>query len=125
MPDGNPGYDILLKESDPELVKFEVDCGWMTVAGYNPPTYFSKYPGRFRMLHIKDFKPTEHPTTSLMGPERPGGADLGAGFVDYKPIFAGAKSAGIQHIFMEQEAPFAVSQLESAKVDIAYLQKLG
>lgn len=123
MPDGGPGYDVLLKETDPELVKFEVDCGWMVVAGGNPPAYFAKYPGRFRMLHIKDFKPVAAPTTDLMGKGRPLGTDLGTGFIDYGPIFAAAKSADIEHIFVEQEAPFAVSQMASAKVDFAYLQK--
>lgn len=123
MPDGKPGYDILLKETDPELVKFEVDCGWMVVAGGSPAAYFAKYPGRFRMLHIKDFKPVAAPTTDLMGKGRPLGTDLGTGFIDYGPIFAAAKGKGIQHIFVEQEAPFAVSQMASAKVDFAYLRK--
>jgi len=45
--------------------------------------------------------------------------------VDYKPIFAAGKAAGIEHIFVEQETPFPVSQLESAKVDYAYLQKFS
>ena len=123
MPDGSPGYDILLKETDPELVKFEVDCGWMKVAGGDPVEYMKKYPGRIKMLHIKDFKPVAQPTTDLMGAGRPTGMDLGTGFVDYWPIFAAGKTAGIEHIFAEQEAPFAVSQMESAKVDIAYMQK--
>jgi len=123
MPDGTPGYDILLKESDPELVKFELDCGWMSVAGYDPVAYFKKHPGRFRMLHIKDFTADSRPTIDLTGPKRPKGADLGTGFVDYAPIFAAAKSAGIEHVFAEQEAPFAVSQMESAKVDYAYMHK--
>jgi sugar phosphate isomerase/epimerase len=125
MPDGSPGYDILIKETDPELVKFEIDCGWMVVAGFNPVDYFHKYPGRFRMLHIKDFKPVTAPTTSLMGPDRPQGSDLGKGFIDYKPIFAAAKSAGIEHVFAEQEAPFTVSQMESAKLDFDFLQKFS
>jgi sugar phosphate isomerase/epimerase len=125
MSDGSPGYDILLKETDPDLVKFEIDCGWMVVAGANPVDYFRNYPGRFRMLHIKDFKPVAKPITSLAGPDRPEGADLGQGFIDYHPIFAGAKSAGIEHIFAEQEAPYPVSQLESAKLDYAFLQKFN
>ena len=125
MPDGSPGYDVLVKETDPELVKFEIDCGWMTVAGANPVNYFQKYPGRFRMLHIKDFKPTGHPVISLEKPERPDGTDLGTGFVEYKPIFAAGKAAGIEHIFVEQEEPFPVSQMESAKQDFAYLKKLS
>jgi sugar phosphate isomerase/epimerase len=123
MPDGSPAYDLLIKETDPELVKFEIDCGWMVVAGGNPVEYFRKYPGRFRMLHIKDFKPVAAPTTDLMGDGRPTGTDLGKGFIDYKPIFAAGKAAGIEHIFAEQEAPFSVSQMESAKLDYAFLQQ--
>ena len=125
MPDGTFGYDTLVNETDHDLVKFEIDCGWMVVAGGDPAAYFAKYPGRFRMLHIKDFKPVAKPTTELMGAGRPQGSDLGQGFIDYKPIFAGAKSAGIEHIFAEQEAPFTVSQLESAKLDFAFLQKFN
>jgi sugar phosphate isomerase/epimerase len=124
MPDGSPGYDILLKETDPELVKFEVDCGWMVVAGADPVKYMHDYPGRIKMLHIKDFKPIK-PTTDLTGAGRPQGADLGTGFVDYGPIFRAGKSAGIEHIFVEQETPFAVSQMASAKVDFAYLEKFS
>jgi sugar phosphate isomerase/epimerase len=125
MPDGTPGYDVLVKETDLELVKFEIDCGWMVVAGGDPAAYFAKYPGRFRMLHIKDFQPVAKPTTELTGAGRPQGSDLGKGFIDYKPIFAAAKSAGIEHIFAEQEAPFTVSQIESAKLDYAFLQKFN
>lgn len=124
MPDGTPGYDILLKETDPDLVKFEVDCGWMKVAGYDPVAYMKNYPGRIKMLHIKDFKPQD-PTTDLMGPGRPKGADLGAGFVDYGPIFAAGKAAGIEHIFDEQEQPFPVSQIESAKANFGFLEKFS
>jgi sugar phosphate isomerase/epimerase len=43
---GNIGYDILLSETDRDLVKFEVDCGWMTAAGRNPVDYFNRYPNR-------------------------------------------------------------------------------
>jgi sugar phosphate isomerase/epimerase len=124
MPDGTPGYDVLIRETDPALVKFEIDCGWMVVAGADPVAYFKKYPGRFKMLHIKDFKPTGKPDISLRGSERPVGVDLGTGFVQYKPIFAAGKSAGIEHIFVEQEAPFPVSRMDSAKADFAYIEKL-
>jgi sugar phosphate isomerase/epimerase len=124
MPDGTPGYDVLIRETDPELVKFEIDCGWMVVAGADPVAYFKKYPGRVKMLHIKDFKPMGKPDISLRGPERPMGMDLGTGFVQYRPIFAAGKSAGIEHIFVEQEAPFPVSRMDSAKADFAYIEKL-
>lgn len=121
MPDGSYGYDVLVNNTDHELVKFEVDCGWMCAAGANPVTYFQKYPGRFKMIHVKEFQPMEHPSISLSGAERPLGTDLGGGFIDYKPIFAAGKKAGIEHAFSEQEEPFPVSQIASAKVAYDFL----
>jgi sugar phosphate isomerase/epimerase len=122
MPDGSYGYDVLLKNTDKDLVKFEIDCGWMSVAGANPITCFKTYPGRFRMIHVKEFLAVTAPSTSLATPDRPKGTDLGAGFIDYKPIFAAGKAAGIQHAFSEQEEPYPVSSLESAKADYNFLR---
>jgi sugar phosphate isomerase/epimerase len=124
MPDGSYGYDVLLNETDHDLVKFEIDCGWMTVAGASPQSYFKRHPGRFRMLHVKDFRPIK-PTIDLVGPGRPTGVELGHGFIDYKSIFAAAKTAGIVHIFAEQEAPYQRGQLESAKVSYDFLHSFS
>ena len=50
------------------------------------------------------------------------GAELGRGVVDYKPIFAAAAKAGLQHYFIEQEGPFArMNQLQAAQVDHDFL----
>lgn len=122
MPDGSYGYDVLLKNTDKDLVKFEIDCGWMCVAGANPVTYFKTYPGRFRMIHVKEFEAVSQPTTGNSGADRPKGTDLGTGFIDYKPIFIAGKAAGIQHAFSEQEEPYPVNSLESAKNDYKFLE---
>jgi sugar phosphate isomerase/epimerase len=114
------GYDVVLKETDPKLVKFEVDCGWMIFAGHDPVGYFQKYPHRFPMIHVKDFLPKENGKTEMQG------AELGHGTVDYKPIFAAAAKAGLQHYFVEQEGPFArMSPVEAARVDFEYLRSIG
>jgi sugar phosphate isomerase/epimerase len=116
---GAIGYDVLLRETDPQLVKFEIDCGWMIFAGHDPVAYFKKFPHRFPMIHIKDFLPPAN-----NGPMR--GAELGRGAVDYKPIFAAAAKGGLQHYFVEQEGPFArMSPLEAAQVDFDYLRAIG
>ena len=119
MPDGTFGYDILVNETDHDLVKFEIDCGWMCAGGAAPIAYFKKYPGRFKMIHVKEFESLGRPTISLS--DRPKGLDLGQGFIDYKPIFAAGKKAGIQHAFSEQEDPFPISQMASAKAAYAFL----
>jgi sugar phosphate isomerase/epimerase len=117
---GVTGYDLLLKQTDPQLVKFEIDCGWMIFAGHDPVEYFRKYPQRFPMIHVKDFLPRASGDTGMKG------AELGHGTVDYKPIFAAGAKAGLQHYFVEQEGPFArMSPLEAAKVDCDYLRSIG
>lgn len=122
---GEYGYDILLKETDPALVNFEIDCGWMTIAGASPVEYMKKYPTRIRMLHIKDFVRGSKQTTDLVGPNRPKGSELGKGYIDYAPIFAEGRKAGVQHVFAEEEGPYEVPQLEAAKVDFEYLNSFS
>ncbi|HCM5830593.1 sugar phosphate isomerase/epimerase family protein [Klebsiella pneumoniae] len=47
-------YDLLLQNTDPELVNFEFDVGWGAFAGVNPVDYILKYPGRFPLIHVKE-----------------------------------------------------------------------
>jgi sugar phosphate isomerase/epimerase len=116
---GGIGYDVLLENTDPALVQFEIDCGWMILGGHDPRTYFARYPGRFPLIHVKDFLPGAAP-----GPDHPG-AELGHGMIDYRPIFAAAELAGLKHYFAEQEGPFThLSQLDAARQAYAYLSKL-
>ena len=117
---GATGYDVLLRETDPDLVKFEVDCGWMIFAGHDPIAYFKKYPNRFPLIHVKDFLPgSDRNAGSMLG------AELGHGVIDYKPIFAAAAKAGLKHYFAEQEGPFArMGQLQVAQVDYEYLHSM-
>jgi sugar phosphate isomerase/epimerase len=120
---GTTGYDVLLKETDAELVKFELDCGWMVAAGHNPLDYFAKYKKRFRMIHVKDFQAGAKPTTALIAPDNPKGTELGKGFIDYKPIFAAAGKAGVEYYFSEQEPPIVgMTALEAAKVNYEYMR---
>ena len=102
-------------------------CGWMTVAGYSPVTYLTKYPNRYEFLHIKDFRKGFKPTTNLLekGPGAPVPTELGRGSVDYRPIFAAAKKAKIRAYYVEQEPPFTeMPALEAIKVDYDYLKNL-
>jgi sugar phosphate isomerase/epimerase len=109
-------YDELMRLTDPELVTFEMDCGWVAVAGYNPAEYLTKYPTRISMLHVKDFdlkKGTEHLQST----------ELGHGTIDYRPIFEAAKKAHITHYFVEQEE-FDMPPLEAIKIDAEYINNL-
>ena len=115
-------YDYLLKSVDPKLVKFEMDCFWVTHGGHDPVAYFKRYPGHFPLLHIKDMKdhpPASHTLDAKMGLFAP----VGQGTIDWKRIFAGAKVGGMQHYFVEQDYCEQVP-LEAIKISYEYVNKL-
>jgi sugar phosphate isomerase/epimerase len=118
------GYDLLLSETDPGLVQFEIDCGWMVLGGRSPRDYLRGYPGRFPVIHVKDFLPSAERSPDPNGPAHPG-AELGHGMIDYRPIFAAAETAGLKHYFAEQEGPFRqMTQLDAARQAYDYLLRL-
>jgi sugar phosphate isomerase/epimerase len=102
-------YDILLKNSDPNLVYFEIDLAWIIKGGQNPVEYFKKYPGRFEVWHIKDLSSSKEDAT------------LGEGTIDFKPLFAEAKQAGMKYWFIEQDSCKTHTPLESAKISRQFL----
>jgi sugar phosphate isomerase/epimerase len=123
---GEVGYEVILRETDPSLVKFELDCGWMVAAGHDPVVYLTKYPKRYRLLHIKDFQPTASPSVGLDESVRPKPAELGRGHIDYKPIFAVAKKTEVELYYVEQEPPFITTPaMEAIKIDYDYLHAMA
>lgn len=120
---GERGYDILLAETDPRLVAFEIDCGWMEVGGASPVEYMRRHPNRIRMLHIKDFARPRVIFTGLSTQQRPEGAELGDGWINYAPIFAEACAVKIEHVFVEQEGPFHRLPMQAAEVDLKYIHR--
>jgi sugar phosphate isomerase/epimerase len=102
--------EILLAETDPGLVSFEMDIYWVVNGGADPLDLLARYPGRFKMLHLKD---------SMGAPEHKM-ADVGAGTIDFKTILAQAK--GIEHYFVEHDNP--TDPIASARASYDYLSKI-
>jgi sugar phosphate isomerase/epimerase len=117
---GTVFYDELLRSTDPAKVTMEMDCGWVVVGGKNPVDYLTRYPARFSMLHVKDFKMGG---TAYTNSEPPPSTELGRGSIDYHPIFEAAKKASLEHAFVEQEA-FDMPAMEALKVDADYMRAL-
>ena len=122
---GKVGYDVFVDATEPELVKLELDCGWMVAAGHNPVDYFKRYPNRYRMVHIKDFVRTTQPSTSLKRSEVPQGVVLGTGYIKYKRSWLLPKLRG-EHFFIEQELPFiGTTAIQAATKDYQYLESIS
>ncbi|TWB45930.1 sugar phosphate isomerase/epimerase family protein [Nitrospirillum pindoramense] len=115
------GYDILLAETDPDLVKMEMDAGWVAAAGLDPVALLQAHPGRFRLMHVKDVKAGTATNTRLkMDP-----TEVGAGTLDWRRILPAAHAGGVSHFYVEQEPPFARPRLEAARLSADYLAKLA
>ena len=95
--------DFMIENSNPEYVTFEMDTYWVVKSGNSPVEYFKKYPGRFKLLHVKDHK------------------ELGeSGMVGFDAIFKYTDIAGVEHLVVEVEE-YDHTPLESVKLSLDYL----
>jgi hydroxypyruvate isomerase len=105
-------FDMLLEATDPSLVGFELDLYWIVRSGQDPLRYFNRWPGRCKLVHIKD---------SLGAPEHRM-TEVGRGIIDWPNLLADAQAAGVEYFFVEQDD--AKEPLASIAASFSYLRKL-
>jgi len=108
--EGEMMYDLLLQQTDPGLVDFEIDLGWAVAAGADPLAYFEKYPGRFKLFHVKDMN------------EENRSVAVGQGKIDFASIFAHSKKAGAQYYIVEYEG--REDPVASVAASVKYLKNM-
>lgn len=111
--DGQIPQEVMMDNTDKNLVDFEMDIYWVVAAGVDPQVYFKKYPNRFRLCHVKDLGKTATGHESV---------HLGTGTIDFHSILKTGKENGLEYFIVEQEAFTNTNPLESAKIDAAYLK---
>lgn len=120
--DGQRGYDVILEHTDPALVKLELDVAWAVAGGVDPIALLKKHADRIRLLHIKGLK--AQPAPGTYGNDFASGV-IGTGdVIDWPPIFAAARKAGVVHAFVEQEPPHIQPIMKSLAACRDYLQSL-
>jgi sugar phosphate isomerase/epimerase len=119
-------FDYLLSQTDPKNVKIEMDLCWIAVGGQDPIAYFNKYPGRFPLVHVKDWsKEGSDPggNEGAVGHSVTGHlANVGSGSIDWKNIFAHSGKAGIQHYFVENDEAKSLADPQSSYEYLAQLK---
>lgn len=126
--DGQIPMDILLSNTDPELVKFELDIFWMQAAGANPVEYLKKYPSRFKLMHVKDASEAVRFSGDGSTPNQwmelfPKMADPGSGVFDIRSIVEAGIQSGVDHFFLEYD--LTSNPDATLKNSIEYFRKLG
>jgi sugar phosphate isomerase/epimerase len=91
--EGQMLMDVLLKNTSPDLVDFEMDVYWVVRAGQDPLKWIDLYPGRFKLIHVKDMDKNEQQLNT----------EVGNGSIDYKKILAATRHEGIKYYIVEQE----------------------
>ncbi len=106
-------YDIMLMNTDNNLVCYEMDLYWVIKSGSNPVDLFQKYPDRFELFHVKDMDNSADRNFT----------EVGNGTIDFKPIFENKKLAGMKYFFVEQDKCLNHASIESIKISIDYINK--
>ncbi|MDB6032122.1 MAG: Xylose isomerase domain protein barrel [Verrucomicrobiales bacterium] len=102
--------DLLMAETKPELVRYEMDVFWIVHPGQDPVKLLEKYPKRFELMHVKDMK--KGLTGDLTGhSDVKNDVALGTGQMDWPAILKAAKTAGVKYYFIEDESPTSVQQI--------------
>lgn len=114
--DGQLPQDVMMKNTDPTMVDFEMDIYWVVTGGQDPQAWIKKYPFRFRACHVKDRikGSSEHDASCV----------LGEGSINFSKILKTARSYGMEYYIVEHERWDNTTPLKAAEADAAYMKKL-
>jgi sugar phosphate isomerase/epimerase len=113
-------FDLLMRETDPKFVNFQMDVFWIVHPGQNPVALLQKYPKRWLLMHLKGMREST-PTGILTGHSAvTNDVAVGTGKIDYAPILQAAKKIGIKWYIIEDESPLSEQQIPQS---VAYLKK--
>jgi len=114
-------FDVLMKETDPKLVWFEMDVMWAVFPGQDPTKLMEKYGNRWALMHLKDLKKGV-PTGSLSGgTDNKNGVVIGTGQTDWASLLRASQKAGVKYYFIEDESPTVLEQIPQS---LKYLESL-
>jgi sugar phosphate isomerase/epimerase len=113
--------DLIIKETDPNLVNFEMDVLWTFLPNVDPAALLRKYPGRFKLMHVKDMKPGVARGSLSGGLPDSLQAVIGQGQVNWPDVMKAAKAGGVEYYYLEDETPDPVHNIPPS---ITYLESL-
>jgi sugar phosphate isomerase/epimerase len=114
--EGQIPQNVLIENTDPELVDFEMDTYWVYTAGHDPEEYIKKYPGRFKLGHVKD------KSGDLPFEEANGSTLIGSGIMNFASILRTGKDNGMDYFIVEQERFEGTNPMEAAEKNAQYMK---
>jgi sugar phosphate isomerase/epimerase len=114
-------FDLLVKETNPKNVTFEMDVFWVVHGGQKPDEMFAKHGSRFELVHLKDMKKGTPTGLLTGGTDVKNDVPLGTGLIDYRRTLAAAEKAGVKWYFIEDESPTSEEQIPQS---LKYLEQV-
>jgi sugar phosphate isomerase/epimerase len=112
-------FDLLVKETKPDLVAFEMDVFWVFQPGADPVKYLEKYPDRWQLMHLKDIRQGAQVGVFTGKAPLTDDVPLGTGMVPWPAVLKAAAKAGVKYYFIEDESPTVEAAIP---VSIKYLE---
>lgn len=113
-------FDYLVKQTNPDYVGYEMDVTWTFLPGQDPAALLTKYPKRFRLMHLKDVgKGVAKSDEGRMDNEQ--SVVLGTGQIDWPAVLKAARNSSVEHLYIEDESKAAEQQVPKS---LAYLKRL-
>ncbi len=114
-------FDLLVKETKPEFVSFEMDVMWVVFPGQDPTKLMEKYPNRWALMHIKDLKQGVQTGSLSGGTDTRNGVIIGTGQTDWPSLLRASQKAGLKYYFIEDESPTVLEQIPQS---LKYLEQV-
>lgn len=114
--EGQMPQDVLMNNTDPSLVDYELDMYWVVAGGQDPETWLKKYKNRFKLCHVKD--------RTKGATEAADSCTLGEGSIDYPKILKTAKETGMEYYIVEQEKYAGTTPLKAVEMNAAYMKNI-
>ena len=121
---GKNGISILIEETDPEVVVFEIDTFWTSAAGADPAQYILKVKNRIPIVHFKDYAIDWKCPQNDLGFIGHRFAEIGQGNINWQAVVDACRQAGVQWYCVEQDRT-TMDEFESLKLSITYMKGLG
>lgn len=113
--EGEFPQDVLMENTDPDLVEYQMDIYWVVAAGHDPAEWMQKYPGRFTTGHVKDLAPGDEPESTV----------LGTGSIDFSQLLPVAAEHGMENFIVEQEAYTGTSPMDAIRDNAEFMGNLS
>lgn len=112
--DGEIPQRILMDNTDPGLVEYQMDIYWVVAGGGDPAEWIRQYPNRFTSCHVKDLSNGNNPESTI----------LGTGIIDFPPLLQLGRENGMEYFIVEQEAYTNTTPLDAVRDNAEYMRNL-